>query len=99
MNDITKSKVNEIWLAMQETFSYLWGRWQDEGKYENWNDYENHLRKVFDEKIISAQATNAVFIKANKRPFSVTFDFEGWQVVMSETSSQYKWSASRINKQ
>jgi len=96
MNEITKSKVNDIMTAMEKTLVYLYGRWQDEKEYENWDDYIAYMKKLFAEMQKSTNTTNAVFAKASKRPFGFTFDFEGWQVVLYIKARSYGWKAKKL---
>jgi len=101
MNEITKNKVKEIMSLLQDTLCYLYNRWQDEKEYENWNDYIAHMKKAFEnmESKVALKSKcfeNAYFVKASKRPFGMTFDLEGWRVVLSVTSTQYKWIAKKL---
>ncbi len=96
MNEITKSKVNDIMKAMEITLVNLYQRWQDEKEYESWDDYIAHMKKLFAEMQKSTNTTNAVFVKASKRPFGFMFDFEGWQVVLSVKARSYGWKAKKL---
>lgn len=96
MNEITKSKVNDIMGAMEITLVNLWKRWQNEKEYENWDDYIEHIKKLFAKMQKFTNTTNAVFVKASKRPFGFTFDFEGWQVVLYVKSNSYGWKAKKL---
>jgi hypothetical protein len=96
MNEITKSKADELYQAMEKTINYLYDRWQDEKKYEEWNDYIEHMKKLFAEMQKSTNTENAVFVKASKRPFGLTFDFEGWRFVLSANSRAYRWEAEKL---
>lgn len=50
---------------------YLYERWQDEWRYEDFKDYEEAMRKRL--PVIEGMA----FLKANKRPFGFYISLEG----------------------
>ena len=43
-------------------------------------------------------AANTFFVKVGQRPFGLTFDFEGWQVVLYANARSYGWKAKRNKK-
>lgn len=96
MNSITLEKTNTIFNALKDRLEYLYGRWQDEKKYENFNEYIANLKALFETVIVEHKSQNAVFVKIGKRPFGITFDFEGWRVVCSCNSKHIGWTATRI---
>jgi len=96
MNEITKQKIWVLLDSMKKTFEILYGRWQDEKEYEDWKDYQEHFKKTFNAMKELAKAKNAVFVKATKRPFGITFDFEGWTVVFYIKTTEYGWKAKKI---
>ena len=63
------------------TFSNLYGRWLDECKYEDINDYKNVIVSAIGKALPDLQMTD---IKATKRPFGMTFttpsDNKRWQL-------------------
>ena len=97
MNDITRIKIIKITESMEEILAYLYSRWVDEKEYEDFNDYTAKMKTNFDAAIVVNDANNAVFVKAQKRPFGFCFDFEGWQVVISITTKTLKWKAKLLN--
>ncbi len=97
MNEITKSKVNTIMNSMEKTLVYLYSRWQDEKKHEDFGDYIEKMKKEFETTKVSEKISNAVFVKGYKRPFGFSFDFEGWFVVMSFNSGSFNWKAKTIH--
>lgn len=74
---------NEIWKQMQSMMCALYARWQDEGRYENFVDYQD----MVDKKVT---ALGGEFRKMTKRPFAVDFAVDGalWQLRV--TSRQYR---------
>jgi hypothetical protein len=98
MNEITKAKITDLFNAMQKTMELLWGRWQDEKQYEDFQDYINHCSTVFETMKGATKTNNAVFVQMSKRPFAILFDFEGWQVQFKITSKQYSWRATTIKQ-
>ena len=98
MNEITKAKATFLFNAMQNTFDMLFGRWQDEKQYEDFKEYEAYFKKMFDQFIKEVKMENAVFLKASKRPFGITFDFEGWRFDFTATSREYRWKARPLHK-
>jgi hypothetical protein len=98
MNEVTKAKITDLFNAMQKTMEMLWGRWQDEKEYEDFQDYVDHLNKVLEAMKKQTMTTNAVFVKMQKRPFQFVFDFEGWRVSFKMTARQYSWRATTIKQ-
>lgn len=96
MNEITKSKVQALCDSMETIINNLYGRWEDEKEYEDWADYIAKLKSVFSHEIVINQMTNAVYVKVGKRPFGITFDFEGWRVTLSAKSTSYGWQAKQL---
>jgi hypothetical protein len=93
MNEITKDKIDKLFLALKSSLEYLYMRWQDEKECEPWADYAEKMRSDFNEELKDLYMTNAVFVKARKRPFGFLFDFEGWEVSFEVSAKQMKWSA------
>lgn len=64
MKTETKNKI--IKLVKDSKFAkhmeYLYSRWQDERKYEDWKEYEDSMKKQIEKVKLQ-------FIKGNKRPF------------------------------
>jgi len=46
--------------------SYLWGRWQDEQEYEEWNDYHAEF-----EKLCAAEGVLIKLVRSTRRPFAM----------------------------
>ena len=98
MNNITKAKVTDLFNAMQKTMEMLYCRWQDEKEYEDFQDYIDHLKKIFETMKKETKTRNAVFVQMQKRPFQIIFDFEGWTVSFKMTAKQYSWRATIIKQ-
>jgi len=96
MNEITESKINTIMNSMQKILIYLCCRWQDEKRYEDFNDYIERMKTNFEDTKVSEKISNAVFVKGYKRPFGFAFDFEGWRVILSVNSNSLGWKAKKI---
>lgn len=60
--------MNADWL------SYLYGRWQDEKEYEDFEDYKKHFAKMSGFTVTSAK----------KSPFSFTFSVPGFPAATYE---------------
>ena len=60
MKKLSQKAVNEI----MKRLDYLEARWQDEKKYEDWNDYVAAGRKLVEEKGLK-------LVKMLKRPFTL----------------------------
>lgn len=65
-----KQKAEAIFEALETTICNLHGRWQDEKDHEDWADYAKAMKKA-----ITGQG--GTFVKARKRPFSLTYELEG----------------------
>jgi hypothetical protein len=98
MNEMTKDKINIIFNKMSDTLGNLYGRWLDERKYEDFKDYSNLIKETFNKIKSENYANNAFFVKANKRPFGFTFDFEGWQIIIGIKGKTYSWKAKLLIK-
>jgi hypothetical protein len=96
MNEITKQKVNSIFNHLTDRLVNTYNRWQDEKEYENWNDYITFFQNIFESAKEECNMNNAVFVKAQKRPFGITYDFEGWRVILSVNSNEVKWKAKKF---
>ena len=82
--------------VMEDILINLYYRWQDEKDYEDFKDYIDKMKRDFDTEIKENYMMNAVFVKASQKPFGITFDFEGWRIVLSVNSQHVKWKAKRI---
>ncbi len=77
------------------TFLSLKYRWEDESKYENFNEYEKTMFNVVQE-ILNDKAS---FVKALKRPFGLVFEFKGTKFkLFLKSNSRYSWLACAIIK-
>jgi Zn-dependent M32 family carboxypeptidase len=86
MTQQAKDVVNTIYKNLQEKMSDVLYRWQDEQKYEDWNEYINYFKDI-----LNKENPKAVFIKASKRPFGFTFDFDGYIISISASMTKYSW--------
>lgn len=98
MNDITSQKIISLWEAMQNSLTYLFGRWQDEKDYEEFADYVDAMKKDFVIATRETMTKNAVFVKGQGWPFRLVFDFEGYRVTFSVTSLRYKWETRELTE-
>jgi len=96
MSEITKKKIGILNDAFQETLCILYERWQEEKEYEEWDDYIKSMTDRFKALIIENNMNNAVYYSCSKRPFGLTFDFEGHRVVMSVNSTHTRWRSKQI---
>ena len=67
--DEVKTKINAFMDASADRMCYLYGRWQDEKEYEDFNDYIDAMRKMLPDGF--------KFEGATKMPFGVRFSIEG----------------------
>ena len=78
--------------AVLNTFINLKFRWEDEGKYENFNDYA----KVMIEAIKKGTKKDVKLIKGTKRPFGVSFEMEGLKFnLFLKTNGRSAWLACK----
>lgn len=78
--------------AVLNTFINLKFRWEDEGKYENFNDYA----KVMIEAIKKETKKNVKLIKGTKRPFGVSFEMEVLKFnLFLKTNGRSAWLACK----
>lgn len=63
----TKTVAEQVFNALENTMTYLYGRWLDESAYEDFADYEKVMKREI-EKIQGAE-----FLKGTKRPFGCHF--------------------------
>lgn len=59
--------------SVLNTFINLKFRWEDEGRYENFNDYANVMLK----SVEKATSENVTLVKGTKRPFGIVFEMNG----------------------
>jgi hypothetical protein len=52
-----------------QRLDYLAGRWSDEEQYENFSNYETHMKAFIESK-------SGVFISMKKRPFEVKYKLD-----------------------
>ena len=77
------------------TFINLKFRWEDEGKYENFNDYA----KVMIQAIKKETKKDVKLIKGTKRPFGVSFEMEGLKFnLFLKTNGRSVWLACKKYK-
>lgn len=77
------------------TFLNLKYRWEDESKYENFNEYGKTMFNVVQETLNG----KASFVKALKRPFGLVFEFNGTKFkLFLKSNSRYSWLACAIIK-
>jgi hypothetical protein len=94
MNSISKKQVNDLDDLMKPQIEKAFDRWQDEMKYENFDEYKKFLKSCF----IDAVATtgyDAQFDKVVKKRkgnlIEVHFNYDSWHIVMCCTRTQYQW--------
>lgn len=98
MSEITSQKITTLWEAMQNSLSYLFGRWQDEKGYEDFADFVDVMKRDFVIATHETNTTNAVFVEGIGDPFRLVFDFEGFRVTFSVTLRQHKWKARELTE-
>jgi len=98
MNNMTRDKIQGISNIMEETLYNLYWRWQGEKEYKDWSDYVKIMVDNFHKYTKNNYATNAVFVRANKRLFGFTFDFEGWRIKLSINDTHFGWKAKPLSK-
>jgi len=98
MSEITNNKIMTLFEALTDRLSYLYGRWQDEKEYEEFQEYINNLCKFFEKVKKEHKISNAIFVKMQKRPFQFVFDFEGYTVNFYINSKKLGWKAKKIIK-
>lgn len=98
MSEITSQKITTLWEAMENSLTYLFGRWQDEKGYEEFADYIDVMKKDFVIATHETMTTNAVFVEGTGDPFRLVFDFEGFRITFSVTTKQYKWKAEKLTE-
>ena len=72
-----------------DKLGYLWGRWQDEKEYEDFDEYANVMKAMVENAGIK-------FVKASKRPFGYTIDI-GRQVMIYATATHLNWKTITSN--
>ena len=78
--------------AVLNTFINLKFRWEDEGKYENFNDYA----EVMIEAIKKETKKDVKLVKGTKRPFGVSFEMEGLKFnLFLKTNGRSAWLACK----
>ena len=60
-------------MAVLNTFANLKFRWEDEGRYEDFNEYAN----VMLNSVKKAINKDVKLVKGTKRPFGIVFEMEG----------------------
>jgi len=98
MNIVTSKKIISLWEAMQNSLTYLFGRWQNEKGYEEFVDYIEAMKKDFVIATRETRTKNAVFVEGTDSPFCLVFDFEGWRVTISVSLNHYKWKARELTE-
>lgn len=71
MKELITNLVNNN--SVLNTFINLKFRWEDEGRYENFNDYANVMLK----SVEKATGENVTLVKGTKRPFGIVFEMKG----------------------
>ena len=78
--------------AVLNTLINLKFRWEDEGKYENFNDYA----EVMIEAIKKETKKDVKLVKGTKRPFGVSFEMEGLKFnPFLKTNGRSAWLACK----
>ena len=74
------------------TFINLKFRWDDEKKYENFDDYA----KAMIQSIKKETKKDVKLIKGTKRPFGVIFEIDGLKLnLFLKTNGRYAWLACK----
>lgn len=76
-----------------QRMTYLADRWQDESKYEDFNDYAKMMHKY----VCESSGYELEFVKATEIPFGIMFKYNNELVhLYVKSDSRYQWLA--INK-
>ncbi len=76
--------------SVLNTFINLKFRWEDEGRYENFNDYANVMLK----SVEKATGENVKLVKGTKRPFGIVFEMNGKKLkLFLKTNGRSCWLA------
>lgn len=79
MNKIsTQEAVDRIFEKMEKTMTYLYSRWQDEKKYEDFNEYVKHAEK----KLKEIEPASA-FVYLTDDPFELCYVYDGYSLIIS----------------
>jgi len=65
-----KDAASKLYMDLEQTMSYLAGRWRDEHEYENIDDYATPIRP-------KVEAIGGVFVRMVKRPFGFIYSLAG----------------------
>lgn len=81
----TQKIVDSVFEKMEKTMTYLYARWQDEKKYEDFKEYVKHAEKKLKE--IEPSAT---FVYLTDDPFEMCYVCDGYSLVIevSETDNE-----------
>ena len=81
--------VNHKFTDMMAT---AYSRYEDEGKYEKWTDYDKFLRDAWNTNV-----GEGTVLKTTKRPFGLVIDFGEvkWKVVVKRGSGRKYWVEAR----
>lgn len=82
-NQPSKNAMN-FFTKAEATMTNLAGRWLDESKYEDINDYKKPLIPI-------AKKTNCEIVKMNKRPFGCNFTTDGRTYVLKISGTRYEY--------
>lgn len=79
---------------IQPNLCYLYSRWQDEKKYEDFKAYSEEMKKLLN-KFDTCSLVTWKFTKATKKPFGFEFREYGLQrdIKITMTSKQIEWKA------
>jgi len=96
MNTDMKNKIKGIGNIMEYTLYDLFWRWECRTKYEDWNDYIEVMKQEFHKLTKDNYAKTAVFVKGNRYPFGLTFDFNGWRIDLIMNRTHYTKKMNKI---
>jgi hypothetical protein len=76
-------RINAMFSTIQGLLQNLWARWQDEGKYENIDDYGKVIAKNLPKGFKLSRMT--------KRPFGFEFSINGGLYAIKATGQYLSW--------
>lgn len=82
-----KKRIDDFLKDKGTVFGYLHDRWQDEHEYEDFQDYINRAKKALPEDF--------EFVKMTKRPFAITFKYEGMKFQIVVNTRTILWKEAR----
>jgi hypothetical protein len=80
------ARINTMYYEMADLVQYLYGRWLDEGQYEDIADYGNVIAKALEKH-------NFTLVAMKKKPFGFTFKISesSPEYTIKVTTTKYQW--------